>query len=203
MGARRRDRRGQARKRRSAARPSGTSSQLPVSGAQASRKRKSRGLAVAEPGSSTPKAKPPAIGGEADDGRPRPPWYPLPLSEILIFVGVIATVIAFLRGLPSSGPPVALIAGIGAVTIGTLETMWRDHWGGYRSHTIMFSLLPAVVFHTTAVLVASTWTTVTRGLIVALLPVDLIIVVVMFRLLRARFIDARHQRLYRGGRARS
>ena len=48
--------------------------------------------------------------------RPRAPWHPLPLSELLILIGAIGTVVGLLRG--ESGL-VLMIAGLGAVLIGT------------------------------------------------------------------------------------
>ena len=43
-----------------------------------------------------------------------------------------------------------LIAGLGAVLIGTVEVTLREHLSGYRSHTIMLALLPTVVLYTGA-----------------------------------------------------
>ena len=38
-----------------------------------------------------------------------------------------------------------LVAGIAAVAIGTVEVTLREHLGGYRSHTLLLALLPAIV----------------------------------------------------------
>jgi hypothetical protein len=129
--------------------------------------------------------------------RPQAPWHPLPLSELLILVGSIGALVAWLRGIESNG--VLLGAGIGAVVIGTIEVTLREHLGGFRSHTLMLSVLPAIVFHSAVVLVvlavddrAPSW------LNVALLPVDVALVVVGFKLLRARYVDARRERTFAG-----
>jgi hypothetical protein len=129
--------------------------------------------------------------------RPQAPWHPLPLSELLILVGAIGAVIAYLRGVESDGP--LLGAGIGAVVIGTVEVSLREHLSGFRSHTWMLAVLPAVVFHSAVVLLvialnnrAPSW------LNVALLPIDIAIVVVCFKLLRARYVDARRERTFAG-----
>ena len=129
--------------------------------------------------------------------RPQAPWHPLPLSELLIFVGAIGTVVAWLRGIQSNGA--LLGAGIGAVVIGTIEVTLREHLGGFRSHTLMLSMIPAIVFHSAVVLVvlavanrAPSW------LNIALLPVDVALVVVVFKLLRARYVDARRERTFAG-----
>jgi len=129
--------------------------------------------------------------------RPRAPWHPLPLSELLIFVGAIGAVVAYLRGLEHNGA--LLGAAIGAVVIGTVEVTLREHLSGFRSHTIMLSVLPAIVFHSAVVLAvlaianrAPSW------LSIALLPIDVALVVVCFKLLRARYADARRERTFAG-----
>jgi hypothetical protein len=135
---------------------------------------------------------PPAPGD-----RPRPPWYPLPLSELLILVGAIGTVVGFTRG--EAGRP-ALFAGIGAVALGTLEFSIREHLGGYRSHTVLLAFIPTVVVHTAlslllAVLGAS-------ALVAGFAPlvVDGALFAFLFKLLRARFVDARRERTFTGRR---
>jgi hypothetical protein len=132
--------------------------------------------------------------------RPPAPWHPLPLSEILILVGAIVAVIGFKR-LHSDGPGGAptLIAGIAAVAIGTFEVTLREHRSGYRSHTIMLALLPVLVFDSLVVLVISLFTSAPRLLSVGLLALDIVLFAVMFRMLRARFLDARHARVLREG----
>jgi hypothetical protein len=130
--------------------------------------------------------------------RPQAPWHPLPLSELLILVGVIGAVVAWSRGIASNGSLLAV--GIAAVLIGTVEFTLREHLSGYRSHTIMLALLPAVVFHSVVVLLVSALGSVPRWLNVVLLPVDGALFAVLFKLLRARFLDARHERIFTGGR---
>jgi hypothetical protein len=133
--------------------------------------------------------------------RPRAPWHPLPLSELLILVGAIGAAIGFSRaargGLSSGGP--ALLAGLGAVAIGTIETTLREHRSGYRSHTVLLAFMLVLVFHSAVVLGASSFTTVPRLLNVGLLAVDLALFAFLFKLLRARFLDARHARVIREG----
>jgi hypothetical protein len=129
--------------------------------------------------------------------RPQAPWHPLPLSELLILVGAVGTVIAWLRGVESNGA--LLGASIGAVVIGTVEVTLREHLSGFRSHTWMLAVLPAVVFHSAVVLAvialdnrAPSW------LNFALLPIDVAIVAACFKLLRARYADARRERTFAG-----
>jgi len=129
--------------------------------------------------------------------RPQAPWHPLPLSELLILVGMIGAVVAFLRGV--EGSPALLGAGIGAVAIGTLEVALREHLAGFRAHTLMLAVIPAVVFHTAVVLLVPAFAGhAPRWLNVALLPLDVALVVVCFKLLRARYLDARRERTFAG-----
>ncbi len=129
--------------------------------------------------------------------RPQAPWHPLPLSELLIFVGILGAVIAWFRGIDSNGP--LLAASIGAVVIGTVEVSLREHLSGFRSHTLMLAVIPAVVLHSAVVLlVLAANGHAPRWLNLLLLPVDVAVVVVCFRLLRARYTDARRERTFAG-----
>ncbi|MFI5004251.1 MAG: hypothetical protein ACHQE6_04485 [Solirubrobacterales bacterium] len=132
--------------------------------------------------------------------RPPAPWHPLPISELLIFVGAIGAALGLSKvghGLSSGGP--ALLAGIGAVAIGTVEVTLREHRSGYRSHTTMLALLVVLVFDSLVVLGLSAITTLPRLFEVGLLAVDVALFALLFKLLRARFLDARHARVLREG----
>jgi hypothetical protein len=125
--------------------------------------------------------------------RPQAPWHPWPLSEMLIFIGGIGAAVGVARlghgGITNGGP--VLFAGLAAVVLGTLEITWREHNAGYRSHTLILALLPVVVLHSVLALGLAAFTTVPRLLNVGLLFVDAAIFAVLFKLLRARFLDAR------------
>jgi hypothetical protein len=182
--------RGRSRKRR----PNAQSAREPAPGAAASTRSSSRATSPARP----PQRAANALGElKATGDRPQAPWHPLPLSELLILAGSIGAVIAWLRGIESSGA--LLGAGIGAVVLGTIEVTLREHLGGFRSHTLMLSVLPAIVFHTAGVLLvlafagrAPSW------LNIVLLPIDVAIATVCFKLLRARYVDARRERTFAG-----
>jgi hypothetical protein len=116
----------------------------------------------------------------------------LPLSELLILAGGVAFVFALirLRHGPSAGGPL-LLAGIAAVALGTIEVTWREHSSGYRSHTLLLALLPVIVLHSTVVLGYTFLAKASQLLNVAMFAVDIAVFVLLFRLLRARFLDAR------------
>lgn len=132
--------------------------------------------------------------------RPQAPWHPLPLSELLILVGAIGTVVGLVlrKGASHGGPP--LFAGLGAVLIGTIEVTLREHLSGYRSHTLILTLLPVVVFHSAVILIVATLTKVPQVLNLGLLLVDVALGTLLFKLLRARFLDARRERTFTGRR---
>lgn len=120
--------------------------------------------------------------------RPHAPWHPLPLSEVLILVGAIGAALGLSRGFGGSR---LMLAGIVAVAVGTIEVTWREHRAGFRSHTLLLSLLPVVAIHSVVVLVVAAVTTAPRALTPGLLVLDAAIFLVLFKLLRARFLDAR------------
>jgi len=130
--------------------------------------------------------------------RPQAPWHPLPLSELLILVGAIGTVIGLQKGLSHGGPP--LFAGLAAVVIGTVEVTLREHLSGYRSHTLILALLPTIAFHSAVVLTVAAFTSTPRVLNIALLALDAALFAFLFKLLRARFQDARRERVFAGRR---
>ena len=185
-------RRGRSRKRRPVA--SGTQRsaaarerQTPAREAQAPARRPRREAAVTK--------RSPA------EERPRAPWHPLPLSELLILVGAVATVIGLRRSSSgfSAGAP-TLVAGLVAVMIGTIEVTLREHRSGYRSHTLLLAVMPVIVFHSAVVLIVAAFTTVPRALNIGLVVLDIALFALLFKLLRARFADARRERRFAGGR---
>jgi hypothetical protein len=134
--------------------------------------------------------------------RPDAPWHPVPVSELLILVGAIATAIGAskLSKDSSAGVP-TLIAGIAAVLIGTIEFSLREHRSGYRSHTILLALLPTVVLYTgTLLLLAAFVSPVPVALKIAPLAVAVPLFALLYKLLRARFADARRERVFAGSR---
>jgi hypothetical protein len=127
--------------------------------------------------------------------RPRAPWHPLPLSELLILVGAIGTIVGLSRGFSNAGPP--LIAGLAAVAIGTVEVTLREHLSGYRSHTIVLAVLPVIVLDSVAVLLIAPFGAPVK---LGMLVIDAALVTFFYRLLRARFLDARRERVFTEGR---
>jgi len=194
-------RRGRSRKRGSAGSgrgaQDGAASELPAPGSGESSsngkglvtKAKPRPRRSEQTRAPAPTYRDPGSVGE----RPEAPWHPWPLSELLIFVGAIGTLIGLLRG--SSGAPV-LIAGLVAVMIGTLEFTIREHLAGYRAHTAMLAAIPVALFHAAAAVGLYSLGAPRITWIVVPLALDVPLFWVIFRPLRARFDDARRQRVF-------
>jgi hypothetical protein len=130
--------------------------------------------------------------------RPRAPWHPWPLAEILIVVGAIGTIVG-LRELSrasshSSQGRAPLATGLVAVCLGVVDVIVREHWSGYRSHATLLALLPVVALHAAIVVGASAVAHPTQLLTILLLPVDVALYALLFKLLRSRFLDARQLR---------
>jgi len=95
-----------------------------------------------------------------------------------------------LRHGPTAGGPL-LLAGIVAVALGTIEVTWREHSSGYRSHTLLLALLPVIVLHSAVVLGYTFVAKASQLLNVGMFAIDIAVFVLLFRLLRTRFLDAR------------
>jgi hypothetical protein len=134
----------------------------------------------------------PARGAGRDD-RPQAPWHPLPLAEIVILVGVVGAVIGYARG--PSGLPV-LIVGVLAVAIGTLEFTIREHFSGYRSHTILLASVPTALFHGVLAFVLLALHAPSPWWVVVPIVLDVPLFLVLFKELRWRFQEARRERIF-------
>jgi hypothetical protein len=132
--------------------------------------------------------------------RPNAPWHPLPVSELLILVGAIGAVLGLARSAhdPSGGGRL-LLAGLGAVAVGTIEVTWREHRSGHRSHTVLLAGLLVLVFDSVLVLALTALVTLPRAFSIGLVALDIALFAVLFKLLRARFLQARHARVIREG----
>lgn len=125
--------------------------------------------------------------------RPQAPWHPWPLSEILILVGAIGTLVGFRR--QEQGHAV-LIAGLAAVVLGTLDFTIREHLSGYRAHTALLASMPTALFHGSAALGLFAAGAPRVTLVLVPVAIDVPLFWFFFRTLRARFQDARRERVF-------
>jgi hypothetical protein len=137
-------------------------------GSRKRRKRRSR-AAAAEPSA---KASPadaragragaePAGGARrrrasAHDERPPAPWGNFPLVELVVLVGLVMLIAGFV--VQGRRGTTMIFIGIVLGSLGGLELAIREHWAGYRSHTLLLSSAAGVaVLAALALLVPSLW----------------------------------------------
>jgi hypothetical protein len=119
-------------------------------------------------------------------GDPPPnPFGGVPVAEIAILAGAVATFVGLL-----SAEAAVLLIGIVICTLGVVEFTAREHFSGYRSHTVLLAAIPAVVAG--IVLIALDSASLTREV---LLPAVVAVFAVFFFPLRKRFLRARQARV--------
>ena len=96
---------------------------------------------ASEEATPAPAAPPRRRRGEPD-GPPPAPWGTFPLVELAVLVGLVILIWGFL----SSGSRQAPLIGIGLVlcSVAALELAIREHFAGYRSHTLVLAAVPTV-----------------------------------------------------------
>jgi hypothetical protein len=82
------------------------------------------------------------------DGPPPPPWGSFPLSELTTLVAIVLLVAGFFV-MPPQGT-VMLVVGLVLGSLAGLERAVREHFSGFRSHTLLIAGAAAVA--TSAVL---------------------------------------------------
>lgn len=128
------------------------------------------------------------LGREGE--RPEGPFGGLPVSELAMLIGFIALVIGFLEG----GGPVVIV-GIAVCALGVVEVTAREHFSGYRSHTILLAAVPVVALESGIVAIFGAPRQ-RALLLVFVVPVF----AVLFWVLRRRFASARQARVARVSR---
>jgi hypothetical protein len=70
-------------------------------------------------------------------GRPPAPWGDFPLSEIVVFIGILILIAGFFTSPPQGFVMIAV--GLGLGSLAGLELSIREHFAGYRSHTLLLA----------------------------------------------------------------
>jgi hypothetical protein len=71
------------------------------------------------------------------DQRPPAPWGDFPLSEIVVFVGILLLIAGFF--VPPPQGFVMIAVGLVLGSLAGLELSIREHFAGYRSHTLLLA----------------------------------------------------------------
>ena len=120
--------------------------------------------------------------------RPPSPVGGLPISELAIFLGIVALIVWFING-----GTVTLVVGLGVCALGVLEVTAREHFTGYRSHAQLLAAIPAIGLAIGFVSLIGEQRN--RGLLLVLIAGP--VFAILFWLLRKRFRAARQARLAR------
>lgn len=114
-----------------------------MSRSRAKKKQRQRARAAPRPATAPAGAERRPSRLEVRDGVPRPDaiWAPFPLTEIGMGVGLVLFLIGF------AGAPVVLLAGVGVLVVVVAELCLREHFAGFRSHSILLAMLPVTTVH--------------------------------------------------------
>ena len=77
-------------------------------------------------------------------GRPPAPWGSFPLVEIVVLIGIVMLVAGAIVGTDEARGQTLLGTGLALASLAGLELSIREHFGGYRSHTVLLASAAAV-----------------------------------------------------------
>lgn len=112
---------------------------------------------------------------------PKAPWYPLPLAEAAIVIGMIAMLVSV-----ALKNAVGASAGFTLIILGTAEFSWREHRHGYRSHAAVLGGIIALIVG----IVAWRGLGVTRGVCIA---IAVIVFLMALGMLDRTYVPARQR----------
>lgn len=115
----------------------------------AAREQRARQRALAEASGRPASVRKPRAGRPSLDERPTAPWGSFPLSELVIFLGIVLIIWGALKG--SDGERF-IFAGLVIASLGGGELALREHLGGYRSHSALLAGVAAFALDTAVAL---------------------------------------------------
>jgi hypothetical protein len=96
------------------------------------------------------------------DERPKAPWHPFPLVELAVLAGIVMLVLGLLDSGSDRGRAL-LVCGMLLGSLGGLDTALREHFAGFRSHTMIIAGLPAVALAAILYFARAPWPAVVAG----------------------------------------
>ncbi len=119
-----------SRKRRKRA-PRRPRSETPEAAPQAGTESEDKQAAAAQP------KRAPKAPAQIEDRRPSAPWGSFPLVELVVFVALIMLAVGFFLSGPRGS--LLLVTGLALGSLAGLELSVREHFGGFRSHTVLLA----------------------------------------------------------------
>jgi hypothetical protein len=96
------------------------------------------------------------VTGRRNPNYPKAPWHPFPLVELCVLVGIVLLIAGLLTNDSAHGRAM-IVAGLALGSLGGLDTAAREHFSGFRSHTMVLAGVPAVVLAAVLYFLAVPW----------------------------------------------
>jgi hypothetical protein len=97
-----------------------------------------------------------------NDDRPKAPWHPFPLVELCVLAGIVLLVLGLIEHDSRHGRAM-LVTGLALGSLGGLDTAAREHFAGFRSHTLVLAGVPTVALAATLYFLQVPWPAVVAG----------------------------------------
>ncbi|HEX8204504.1 MAG TPA: hypothetical protein VF587_00445 [Solirubrobacteraceae bacterium] len=111
---------------------------------------------------------------------PKAPWHPFPLVELSILAGLVLIVVGVVTQKEGGEVRTTFIfGGLALISLASLELAIREHFAGYRSHTMLLAGAVAVLVG------VPLWFTTMPGEVI--LGIAALVGIVAFRALRSAF----------------
>ena len=104
----------------------------------------------------------------AGEHRPNAPWHPVPLVEICVLAGIALIFYGFFNFENRDGR-ILLALGLVLASLAGLDTAVRDHFAGFRSHTLLLAGVPTVLVAGGLFYARAPWPAAVAGALVALI----------------------------------
>ena len=78
------------------------------------------------------------------DERPKAPWHPVPLVELCVLIGIVLIVAGFFF-LEERRGGILIVSGLALASLAGLDTVVREHFAGFRSHSTLLAGVPTVL----------------------------------------------------------
>jgi hypothetical protein len=98
---------------------------------------------------------------------PKAPWHPFPLVELCVLAGIVLLVLGLIEHDSRHGRAM-LVTGLALGSLGGLDTAAREHFAGFRSHTLVLAGVPTVALAAVLYFLEVPWPVVVVGALLTL-----------------------------------